>query len=1027
MSRRAAWLYTLWVGLVVVAYVALPAIGPLTFGIMVLTGVISILVGVRRNRPRRRLPWYLFAGGQLSFAIGTVTSLVLAEILHRRAFPSVADAIFLGLFIPMLLLAMRQLTRSGATIRDRASMIDAMILTAGAGLLSWVFLINPYLENPNLTVVEKAISVAYPLSDVLFLALLVRFAIGAPRSRSVILLVLSGVGLLTADVLYGLNQLNGDWELGGPIDLGWFLFYIAGGAAALSRSMTALTEPRVVLAPTEVRARRLVLGVASLVAPTILFVQALSGPVQDGVVIAIGSAVLVILALARMSVVAGGLRRTMTRERELRRACEALLSATDAGQVRDVVHRAIAALLPPDTPHRAVLLLEAPEAREEPPAGDPVETEQANVSMRYTRSLPASATAVLGSFELTLHCPLSLGDQYVGDLYVAADEAPLVDLQEAAPVLAGQAASILSTFALNREIDRRNSEAYFRTLILNATDVILIVDAVGIIKYASPSAHVVFGTDELTNIDVITLVEPGHRPAAAATLHAALAGDPAPADADAAGDQQWIVQRPDGERVEVELTVRDLRHESTVDGLVLTLRDVTERRRLERELLRRAYVDPLTGLGNRLQFQDTVRNACTNAAAGGTTAGVLLVNIDDFRLVNDTMGHDIGDALLIAIGERLTDAMAGHGPVARLGADEFGTIVAGATGVDEIEVIVERVITAFVDPFLISGSAVTALPSIGVSTTADAADSQQLLSQADVALGAAKSAGKARWRRYEASLHAAVLQRMQLRAELDQAIVDSAFTLHYQPIVDLATGRPRGLEALVRWQHPTRGMVPPLEFIQVAEECGLIVPLGEWVMRTAIEKAAGWHNRYAADPPYVSVNVSVRQFRAPGFVSRVLATLTDALLPANLLTVEITESLLLGDQESIESDIAVLRQAGVKVSIDDFGTGYSSLSYLHRVPVDTLKLDKSFVDTISTSTHQLDLVRGIIQLAGTLRLDVVAEGIETVADQELLVDSGCAYGQGYLFARPLPDDQVDAWLDARVGEPGHVGTPAGRT
>jgi diguanylate cyclase (GGDEF)-like protein/PAS domain S-box-containing protein len=684
------------------------------------------------------------------------------------------------------------------------------------------------------------------------------------------------------------------------------------------------------------------------------------------------------------------------------------------------VHKAIAALLPPGTPHRAVLLMRAPDepSAEAPEASDAAVP--ANVNMRYTRSLPASAVAVLGTFELTLHCPLWVGEQYVGDLFVAAEEAPLVDLQEAAPVLAGQAASILGNFALNSEIDRRNSEAYFRTLILNATDVILIVDEANRIRYASPSAQVVFGTDELTDVDVIALVEPGQRPAAAATLQAAMASGPEPGEADAADQQQWIMLRPDGERVEIELTVRDLRHEPTVDGLVLTLRDVTERRRLERELLRRAYLDPLTGLGNRLAFQDAVRTACADAVAAGTTAGVLLVNIDDFRLVNDTMGHDVGDELLIAIGQRLTDAMAGHGPVARLGADEFGAVVAGAGGVDEIEVIVERTITAFVDPFLVSGSVVTAQPSIGVSTTADAADSQQLLSQADVALGAAKSAGKARWRRYEASLHAVVLRRMQLRAELDQAIADSAFTLHYQPIVDLVTGRPHGLEALVRWQHPTRGMVPPLEFIQVAEECGLIVPLGEWVMRTAIEAAAGWYRRFEADPPYVSVNVSVRQFRAPGFVGRVLATLTAAGLPAHLLNVEITESLLLGDHESIGSDIALLRQTGVKVSIDDFGTGYSSLSYLHRVPVDTLKLDKSFVDTIATSQQQLDLVRGIIQLAGTLRLSVVAEGIETVAEQRLLVESGCAQGQGYLFARPLPGDVVDAWLDASVGEPDQI-------
>jgi EAL domain-containing protein (putative c-di-GMP-specific phosphodiesterase class I) len=209
-------------------------------------------------------------------------------------------------------------------------------------------------------------------------------------------------------------------------------------------------------------------------------------------------------------------------------------------------------------------------------------------------------------------------------------------------------------------------------------------------------------------------------------------------------------------------------------------------------------------------------------------------------------------------------------------------------------------------------------------------------------------------------------------------------------------------------------MVQPDEFIQVAEECGLIVPLGEWVLRAALAAACEWWREFPDDPPYVSVNVSVRQFRSPGFVDRVLTELSASGSPAHLLNIEITESLLLGDQEQIYADITRLRGAGVKISIDDFGTGYSSLSYLHRVPVDTVKLDKSFVDTISTSTQQLDLVRGIIQLARTLHLDVVAEGIETAEDRVKLAEAGCGYGQGFLFARPMPAPEVGAWLRARA-------------
>jgi diguanylate cyclase (GGDEF)-like protein len=471
----------------------------------------------------------------------------------------------------------------------------------------------------------------------------------------------------------------------------------------------------------------------------------------------------------------------------------------------------------------------------------------------------------------------------------------------------------------------------------------------------------------------------------------------------------WMAHRTGAEPAEVEVTLRDLRDEPTVGGRVLTLRDVTERRRLERELLDRAYLDPLTGLGNRLRFHDAARAAVVAAGTTGRVAGILLVNIEDFRTVNDTMGHDVGDELLIEFGRRLVGVNAAYGSVSRLGADEFGVVVASAHDVVEIEGLAHQVIDACTQPFLVGGatrgSLINVELSVGVSTTVDAADYHELLTQADVALGIAKK-GSPRWRRYESSMHAQVLRRMQLRADLAKAITAGEFVLHYQPIVDLASGRSRGVEALVRWQHPIRGLIPPLDFIEIAEESGLIVPLGDWVMSTAVRAAARFRQLRPDDAPYISVNVSVRQFRSAGFVERVFAELAQSDLPAEMLTIEITESLLLGDDEQILGSLRMLRGAGVKISIDDFGTGYSSLSYLHSVDVDVLKLDKSFVDTIATAKQQYDLVRGIIQLAGTLELDVVAEGIETEEHRRLLVEAGCAYGQGYLFARPLTEATV---------------------
>jgi EAL domain-containing protein (putative c-di-GMP-specific phosphodiesterase class I) len=303
--------------------------------------------------------------------------------------------------------------------------------------------------------------------------------------------------------------------------------------------------------------------------------------------------------------------------------------------------------------------------------------------------------------------------------------------------------------------------------------------------------------------------------------------------------------------------------------------------------------------------------------------------------------------------------------------------------------------------------------SIGVALAVDAADGEDLVRQADLALYAAKGAGKGQWRRYQSELHTAAVQRLMLRGELERAVERDEFAVHFQPIVALERGTTVGFEALVRWQHPERGLLAPIHFIGAAEESGLIVPMGGFVLRQAVATATEWYRRSldgATEPPYVSVNVSARQFRTPGFVDSVREELVLQGLPPHLLMLEITESLLLRDDDRVWADLAELRAIGVRVAIDDFGTGYSSLSYLRQVPIDVLKIDKSFVDTASSSPRQQALVEGIVRLADTLGLLVVAEGIEAVAERDLLVRAGCPYGQGYLFARPMSYPDTVTWL-----------------
>ncbi|MEV4703853.1 bifunctional diguanylate cyclase/phosphodiesterase [Actinoplanes sp. NPDC049316] len=973
-------------------YMVLP--GPIVaaWALIVLSSLTAFVVGVTLNAPRRRGPWLLLGGGYAAFVAGTVVAL-----LTPGQFPSPADLVFLGVSSPLLVAGLVGLTRSGARLPDRAGMLDAVILTVGVGFLAWTFLINPFLQDPTLSPLEKAVSIAYPLSDLLILAILARLGVSATRNTSLVFLLISGAALLTADTLYGLSRLGGFWQLGSPSDVGWLLFCIAGGAAALHPSMIRATEPQV-LSSTEISLRRGVLIVASLLAPAALLVQALRGPVTDGILIAAASAALILLSLARMSAVATGLRQTLARERELRLACEALLVSTEVEEANDVVRRAVGHMLPPGTQHRVVLAVH----------DDPVVTPDGPVAaggslggaleLRYVVTLPPEVAEPLATYELALYCRLAVGRTWIGDLYVGADELALIDLQEALPVLAGQAATMIDRIRLNREISRRDSQAYFRTLVLNATEVIAILGDDNRITYVSPAAEPVIGTADLVGTGVLDLIDPEQRDDVRRELDAARTGPSVEAL------NLWRVRRTDGRLIYTEAAIGDMRSEPGVQGLVITLRDVTERRRLEQELIARAYVDPLTGLGNRLQFQDDVAAAAAGRESG--TCGVMICNVDGFRTVNDTMGHEVGDELLIVVAKRLSAALAGRGSVARLGADEFGIVIRDAPDVAYLEKLADQVVGVSAEWFHVGGSLVAAYLRAGVSTTADAGTAKELLGQADVALDTVTAGDGPRWRRYEASLHEEVLDRMQLRKDLDRAFAEDAFRLAYQPIVELGSTRTVGFEALLRWQHPERGMVSPAVFIPLAEESGLIVELGAWVLRTAVATAAAWRREHPRDTPYVSVNVSVRQFRSPDFVDQVFAELARSGLPAHLLTLEITESLLLGEHERIHSDIARLRQAGIKISIDDFGTGYSSLSYLHRVPVDTLKLDKSFVDTITGSQQQLDLVRGIIQLAGTLNLDVVAEGIETEEEHRLLAEAGCRLGQGFLFARPLTEEDA---------------------
>ena len=620
--------------------------------------------------------------------------------------------------------------------------------------------------------------------------------------------------------------------------------------------------------------------------------------------------------------------------------------------------------------------------------------------------------------EGALLCPLKLkdrptGDPHIGVLAVYGQQRLLADLSEALEILAGQAALAVERVTLTQEVVRQRGQTLFRTLVRNTSDAILIVGDDGRIGYATPSAAAIFGDVAVEGSRLEDLVDPDTRADVVRVMDMILAGI-----TDGAHGFLLRIERLDGRDAVLEVRSSDLRADRTVGGVVLTLRDVTEQHQLEQELKHQAYHDALTGLPNRVLFADRAADAIDHAHRTERIVGMLFVDLDDFKVVNDTMGHGSGDELLTAVAGRLSASVRPSDTAARLGGDEFALLIDDAPDTDAVEAFAERIVAAFSEPFRLSDAEVIATATVGVATSADSADADELLRHADLALYAAKTAGKRRWRRYQPALSAGMLRRREVQAALEEAVNNSEFTLVYQPIVELDSGQIVGFEALIRWPHPQWGMMLPGQFITLAEETGHIVPLGAWVVRQALSDMVQWRRRMEAPDdagPHVSVNVSARQFRDPGFVAGVREALRESGLPPSALLLELTESVLFGDSDRIGAELDELKEIGVRLAIDDFGTGYSSLSYLLQLPIDVLKIDKSFVTGIAASWRQHALVKGIVRLAGTLEVEVIAEGIETETERELLAGMGCQYGQGYLLSVPLEAAQAEELLSLGLG------------
>ena len=474
-------------------------------------------------------------------------------------------------------------------------------------------------------------------------------------------------------------------------------------------------------------------------------------------------------------------------------------------------------------------------------------------------------------------------------------------------------------------------------------------------------------------------------------------------------------RRRSGELFSVSLTAHPIEFAGRRGALVVA-EDISERLRFEEQLAHQALHDPLTGLPNRALFTDRLAHAVAATQRADTTIAVLFLDLDGFKVVNDSLGHGVGDQLLVTVGERLARAVRPEDTVARFGGDEFLILLQDAGTANDAADTAERLLAALTPGVQVAEREVFVTASIGIAMHTPATvrlHSEDLVREADIAMYQAKAAGKARAVLFDAGMQPPAVERLELETDLRHAVERNEFVLHFQPEVHVQTGALVGMEALVRWQHPRRGLVPPDEFIPVAEETGLIIAIGEWVLRAACQQAQEWRRLYPSGPSLVmGVNLSARQLAQPTIVKDVAAILRETGLPAHCLRLEITESAAMQGPASTIAALHELRGLGAELAIDDFGTGYSSLSYLRSLPVNILKVDRSFLRAIAHDPSAVAIVRAIIAVAHTLSMEVTAEGIETGEQLREIAALQCDRGQGYYFARPLTADAAGRLLDA---------------
>jgi diguanylate cyclase (GGDEF)-like protein/PAS domain S-box-containing protein len=551
--------------------------------------------------------------------------------------------------------------------------------------------------------------------------------------------------------------------------------------------------------------------------------------------------------------------------------------------------------------------------------------------------------------------------------------------------------------ALHTGLATRSAEARFAALIRNTTDVIAILGADGSLRYVTATAERIFGlsAEALIGRPLEELVSLDDR----ARLRSFLARDLEHPGATATFEAR-IPRGHERQRI-VEIYGTNMDQDPAIRGRLLNLRDMTDRKGMEEQLRRLAFHDPLTLLANRALFRDRVEHALAVSKRNNRGVAVMFVDLDNFKKINDTLGHSHGDRVLHKSAQRISKTTRNGDTVARLGGDEFAVLFENLTGKEPVIEIAARIVETLQESLDLPGPDMRVGASIGVAFATPEDGVEDLMRNADVAMYSSKAQGKGRYTIYEPAMNRAESKRQEMEAQIAKALLENQFLLHYQPIVELKSGYLLGVEALLRWRHPRRGLLPPAEFIRVSEETGQIVAIGRWVLLQACHEVRVWQGRLPEGRQIrAAINVSATQLIKSDIVGDVAAALQTSGIEPGCVVIELTESVLMQNSDEVLAQLTQLKKLGVRIAIDDFGTGYSSLSYLHRFPIDILKIDRAFVQQLGGIEDGAGLARAIIALGDTLGLEVVAEGIELEHQQRELVNLGCVAGQGYYFSKP---------------------------